>query len=114
MGALTMSACSIFGNSGVEISPYNVSQTDGQIEIRHYQELVLVSTPMNGDMDDNEGAFNRLFRYISGENTGTAKIEMTAPVFMNPVDPEGKNIAMTAPVFMDQDEKLGETRKLVS
>jgi DNA gyrase inhibitor GyrI len=99
-----MSSCSIFGNSGVEIAPYEVLQSDGSIEIRHYEELLLVSTPMKGDLDKNEGAFNKLFRYISGENKAATKVEMTAPVLINPEDSEGQKIAMTAPVFMNQDE----------
>lgn len=104
VGTLTLSACSILGKSDVEVAPYNVMHTDGQIEIRHYDMLVLVSTQMNGDMDETRAAFNKLFRYISGENAGTAKIEMTAPVFMNPETSKSEEIAMTAPVFMNQDE----------
>ena len=99
-----MSGCSILGNSDVEIAPYDVVRTDRQIEIRHYNELVLASTPMNGDMNETRGAFKKLFRYITGENTRTAKIEMTAPVFMNPGVSKGEEIAMTAPVIMNQEE----------
>ena len=100
-----MTACSIFGNSGVEIAPYKVFQSDGQIEIRQYEELVLVSTPMNGDMDNNDGAFNKLFDYISGANKAATKIEMTAPVIMDPADSEGQKIAMTTPVLVNPDDK---------
>lgn len=105
---LTMTACSVFGNSGVEIAPYSVSESDGEIEIRSYDELVLVSAPMKGNMDNNEGAFNKLFAYISGENKGSAKIDMTAPVLMDPNGSEGQKIAMTAPVIVDQDEKSSD------
>ena len=70
VGALTLSVCSIFGKSVVEIAPYVVLQTDGQIEIRRYEKLVLVSKPMDGDVDKIRGAFNKLFRYFSGEKYG--------------------------------------------
>lgn len=105
---MTMPACSIFGKPGVEIAPYTVSLNDDNIEIRHYEELVLVSTAMGNEMDDNSGAFNKLFRYISGNNKGQAKIEMTAPVLMDPDASEGQKIAMTAPVIMDQDENADQ------
>ncbi len=101
---LTITACSMFGHSDVETAPYRISKSDGQIEIRHYEMLVLVSASMNGDLDNNEGAFNKLFRYISGENTGAAKIAMTAPVLMDPAGSEGQKISMTSPVIVDQDE----------
>jgi hypothetical protein len=99
-----MPACSILGKPGVEIAPYTVSQTDENIEIRHYKELVLVSTSMGNEMDDNSGAFNKLFRYISGDNTDANKIDMTAPVLMDSAESEGQKIAMTAPVIMEQDD----------
>lgn len=106
LGALvlvSLSACSVFGNPGVEIAPYNVYQQDGDIEIRYYEELVLVSTPMI-DEERNRGAFGKLFNYISGENAGEAKIDMTAPVLMDSTQTGGQKIAMTAPVIVDQED----------
>lgn len=100
---LTMTACSVFGNSGVEIAPYNVSKSEGDIEIRSYEDLVLVSAPMKGNMDNNRGAFKKLFGYISGDNKRSSKINMTAPVLMNPDVADGQKIAMTAPIIVDQD-----------
>ena len=107
-GLLSVSACSVFGNPGVEIAPYKVLKKDGDIEIRSYDSLVLVSTPMDGNMENQGGAFNRLFQYISGDNTGARKIEMTAPVIMKPESAEGEKISMTAPVLINQDEGSNE------
>ena len=113
MVMIPMSACSVFGNPGVEIAPYNVFQKDGDIEIRSYEELVLVSTPMN-TLDDNGSAFGRLFNYISGENLGEAKIDMTAPVLMDSTQSNSEKIAMTAPVIVGQDaETAGPTMSFV-
>ncbi len=99
-----LSGCSVFGESGVEVAPYTVLKTasDTNIELRHYDSLVLVTTPMNGGMDNGQNAaFGRLFKYISGENIDQSKIAMTAPVFMSDeAKSEGQKIAMTAPVFM--------------
>ena len=108
IGGLVMSACSVFGDEGVEIAQYNILSQDGQIEIRNYEELVLVSTEMSGDIDDDQGSpFNKLFRYISGDNTGSQEIAMTAPVIMDR-EGKGEKIAMTAPVFMDRDGDSGK------
>ena len=54
-------------------------------------------------MTEQDGAFMRLFRYISGANEGKREIAMTAPVLENPV---GTEIAMTAPVL--RNNALGE------
>lgn len=99
-----LSACSMFGNSGVDIAPYNVLEKDGSIEIRRYDTMVLATADMPGGMDkgDNQ-AFQKLFDYISGANVDADKIAMTAPVFMEE-KPEGHKIKMTAPVFMNENE----------
>jgi len=113
---LTLSACSVFGKSSVEIAPYNVIETaqnapqNTPMELRHYDELVLVSTSMaiEGNPEERNSAFYRLFNYISGENTAQDKIAMTAPVFMDEENKtDGTKIPMTAPVFMDDREDKG-------
>ncbi len=101
--------CSTVGNSKVEIAPYEVvkSETDSKIELREYDSMVLVSTSMGTSEDDNRnGAFRKLFAYISGDNIDASKIPMTAPVFMDDKDASkemGTKIPMTAPVFMDKN-----------
>ena len=60
------------------------------IEVRDYAPRLAVETDETGD---GREAFMRLFRYITGENAGSEKIAMTAPVSRS-----GEKIAMTAPV----------------
>jgi len=107
-----LSACSMFGNSGVDIAPYSVLEKDGAIEIRRYDTMVLATADMPGGMNkgDNQ-AFQKLFDYISGANVTADKIAMTAPVFMQEKQ-EGQKIEMTAPVFMSENEN-SETMSFV-
>lgn len=71
--------------------PYAVTGTSGEIEFRHYPELVLATVD---SAEDNAG-FNLLFAYISGSNKPQKKIPMTAPVISS------QKIPMTAPVVSD-------------
>lgn len=101
---LGVSGCSVFGGSKVEIAPYEViaGAEDSKIELRHYDSMILVSTSMEGK--GRNGAFRKLFAYISGDNVDASKIAMTAPVFMDDEKTDGSGgakIAMTAPVFID-------------
>ena len=98
---MLLAGCSVFGDSGVDIAPYKVvkADTDKNIEVREYAPMILVSTPMT-DKDGRNNAFRTLFAYITGDNEGTTKIAMTAPVLMDE-EIEGAKIPMTAPVFMD-------------
>lgn len=66
--------------SGYESAPYTVAEKDGAVELRDYPELTVARTAGKGE--DADGGFRRLFRYIQGNNAGSAKIEMTTPVFM--------------------------------
>jgi hypothetical protein len=72
--------------------PYARLQSFDGVELRRYPSTVVVETTAR---TQNE-AFRRLFRYISGENTGRATVSMTSPVELD--TPEGTEIAMTAPV----------------
>ncbi len=83
-------AWSVTARAGYESAPYKVIESDGNIEIREYPDLVLASTESNFETRGNDGSFMRLFRYISGSNDADQKIEMTTPVFMEPGSPESK------------------------
>jgi hypothetical protein len=61
----------------VEKVSYTVLNQIDNVEIRRYPSIVLAVVK---DFNEDE-AFNLLFRFISGENKGKEKIEMTAPVF---------------------------------
>jgi len=71
--------------------PYEVKGKTGEIEFRHYPELVLATVD---NAEDNAG-FNLLFAYISGSNKARDSIPMTAPVITS------QKIPMTAPVVSD-------------
>lgn len=68
-----------------------VERLDRDVEVRAYEPRVAVETDAKGGQDGE--AFGRLFRYITGANTGGARIAMTTPV-----ETGGQMIAMTVPV----------------
>jgi DNA gyrase inhibitor GyrI len=80
---------------------FRVIESAPPVEIREYAPYVVAETRVAGGFRDvgNEG-FRRLFAYISGENRGTAKIAMTAPVTQQAAS---EKIAMTAPVTQQAD-----------
>ena len=107
MGAFMVSACSVFGASGVEEAPYKVLRIDGVIEVRHYDSMILAVTPMSDGSEERRAPFYRLFKYITGENVASKEILMTAPVFMAENEGDaGIEIPMTAPVFMGGEETM--------
>ena len=77
---------------------YRVVYESGDIEYRQYEPYLISETVIEQDNDykaaGNEG-FRRLFRYISGANTGQAKISMTVPVAQTE---SSQKISMTVPV----------------
>jgi len=82
----------------VEEAKYNLLKKDDRFEIRDYDPQILAEIIMEGDIEQaGNKAFNRLFRYISGENRSRNKIEMTAPVSQ---ESRGEKIKMTAPVSL--------------
>lgn len=77
---------------------YEVVQRHEDYELRRYQPYLVAETRVTGDFATvGNQAFRILAGYISGNNRGKEKIEMTAPVNQSPV-PAGERIAMTAPV----------------
>ena len=67
----------------IEKPEYRVIRKIGNIEIRHYKEYWLAECDVTAVSDlraASNQAFNRLFGYISGENSRGQKIAMTSPV----------------------------------
>lgn len=83
--------------SALEKPEYDVIFENGKIEYRLYKPYLVVETKASDAefTDAMEKGFDRLFNYISGNNTQQQKIKMTAPVEMART---GQEIAMTSPV----------------
>ncbi len=80
----------------IEEAAYTVVKQENKFEIRDYAPHILAETVVEGDLEEaGSNAFNRLFRYISGDNRSRAKVAMTTPVSQQPM---GEKIKMTAPV----------------
>ncbi len=77
----------------VEKANYQVIKKIGKLEIRKYPKLLLATVKNNAD----DSGFDLLFKYISGENRTSKKINMTAPVITS------ENIPMTAPVISKEN-----------
>lgn len=72
--------------AATETPDFKVLRTDEKFEIRDYPTLTIATTPMNDDgMNDDgmNGGFGQLFRFITGKNEGSEKIEMTSPVLID-------------------------------
>ena len=88
----------------IEKPSFRVLEQDGAFELREYAPHLLAETRVEADFERaGNVAFQRLFRYISGENTAQQKIAMTAPVTQTSAAVSGEKIAMTAPVAQQAD-----------
>jgi len=84
------------GFGGIEQAKYTVLAQEGKFAIRQYAPQIVAETTVQADFDEaGDGAFRRLYDYISGKNRTQASIAMTAPVEQKG---DSEKIAMTAPV----------------
>ena len=84
----------------VEEVNFVVLERAGSCELRQYESAIVAETIVTGDFSDaGNQAFNRLFRYISGNNRTRLAQATSAPV--EPTAPSAK-IAMTAPVGQER------------
>ena len=99
---LFATALALLANStamAIEEPGFQVLERDGAFELREYAPHLVAETHVEaGFAEAGNIAFQRLFRYISGENTTKQKISMTAPVTQSRSGDAGEKIAMTAPV----------------
>ena len=86
-----------------EEAKYSVTVKQDDLEVREYEPSIVAEVIVNDNFEDaSGGAFRKLFKYISGDNTGRSKIEMTSPVSQK-AEPE--KIAMTSPVGQRKAEQ---------
>ncbi|MDC0720631.1 SOUL family heme-binding protein [Nannocystis bainbridge] len=104
-----------FGIRLEEQPKYEVVETLDDVEIRHYAPALLARLTVEGEHDKAvDQAFDRLARYIFGENHPQVRMAMTVPVEQHPEGepgalavptephPEGERMAMTVPVVQKQ------------
>ena len=85
-------------SAALEETSYRVLAANQIYEIREYDDRIAVQTTQKNGQN---GAFRKLFKYISGSNISSAKIDMTTPVT------QSVKIDMTTPVTQRfQDGKV--------
>ena len=90
----------------IEEPAFRLLERVGAFELREYAPHLVAETRVEADFTDaGNVAFQRLFRYISGDNTAQQKIAMTAPVTQSSAARTGEKIAMTAPVTQVASDK---------
>jgi hypothetical protein len=84
----------------IEEPRFKVLEKDGSFELREYSAYIVAETRVEAGFEEAGSlAFQRLFRYISGNNVAQQKIAMTAPVTQS----GSEKIKMTAPVSQVAD-----------
>jgi hypothetical protein len=88
----------------IEEPRFEVLEQQGSFELREYPAYVVAETRVEaGFASAGNIAFQRLFKYISGNNVAQREIAMTAPVTQSRNESRGEKIAMTAPVSQVAD-----------
>jgi hypothetical protein len=80
-----------------EEASYKVVQKFENFEIRYYQERYVIQV----NYSNQNGGFQKLFNYISGQNNQSKKIEMTTPVTQYASD-QGQVMQFYLPERYDQ------------
>lgn len=92
----------MFGIRVNEEPSYKVLKSDGDFEVRRYENQLIAKITMHGMSFDyfREHAFEKLADYIFEGNTKNKSISMTAPVIHE--HGRGEQIPMTSPVYQEE------------
>lgn len=100
------------GRQQYEDAAYKTLQQEGRFELRQYEALSLVASPMDDPgVKSRDRSFMRLFGYISGENETKSKIAMTVPVFVGEAGQESKAMSFVVPRQVAAEGVPAPTRK---
>ena len=108
-GGLVFLAALVWGlvTNNVETPPYEVVESEGQIEIRQYGSMIVAEADVEGEREDAIGdGFRVIADYIFGNNLASENVAMTAPVTQQ----ANQTIAMTAPVTQKSDGTTWKVR----
>ena len=84
------------GAMATEEAKYELIHQEGDFQVRQYAPHIVAETLVDSKFEDaGSEAFQRLFKYISGNNSAKQNIDMTAPVSQ---EAESEKIDMTSPV----------------
>lgn len=84
--------------------PYTLLRDFGKFEVRRYPEHVLVQVTDQGDFGSvGYRAFGPLFQFISGNNSASQSIAMTAPVLQEEVAANTHVVSFVMPKDMSAD-----------
>lgn len=91
-----------YTHSMTEEQPYTLVHEYDGFELRHYPDYVLVQVEVEGDfMRAGNVAFGPLVSYISGNNSASQKIAMTAPVLQETREDHSHIVSFVLPEGMD-------------
>ncbi len=113
IAALTIFFLSTSNAMAYEEPEYKLIKSTDVNEIRQYQDRLAVETTQS---QSQNGAFRRLFNYISGSNESSSKIAMTVPVIQSK-DSNGTSMIFFLPKsFTKQSAPLpdGDDVKLIT
>lgn len=94
---------------GYEEPPYEVTASEGDYEIRRYDDHLLAEVAVRGSRSDAVGrGFRVLAGYIFGDNADGQKVAMTVPVAQTPAD-TGSDTGVWTVQFMMPSDYVPET-----
>ena len=87
----------------IEEPKFKIMVDEGDLQIRGYDEYLVAETAIEGSFDTaSRKGFRRVAGYIFGDNKSSTKMNMTAPVESEAIQPS-ERMNMTAPVFSNKN-----------